>query len=126
MSERQTKGQVEAQIAAMITTFEREQMGQGPSRVRVWILEDLILIRLEGMLTPAEQRLSADPNGRYLLKQARTRLIENSRGVLEEMIERLTGVSAISLHSDLSIQTGERLLVLTLAENLGAKFVNGE
>lgn len=121
MSAKQSKGQVEAQIAAAMTTFEREQMGRGPREVRVWIIEDMILIRLHGVLTPAEERLSADANGRHLLKQVRTRLIENSRNVLEEAVEKLTGVSAISLHSDLSIRTGERVIVLTLAENLEAR-----
>jgi uncharacterized protein YbcI len=118
MSRAQSKGQVEASIAAMITGFEREQMGRGPREVRVWIVEDVILIRLKGVLTPAEEGLSADPNGRHLLKQMRTRLIENSRDVLQEAIEGLTGVPMISLHSDLSIRTGERVIVLTLAENL--------
>lgn len=122
MSTRQTKGQVEAQIAAMITSFEREQMGRGPKEVRVWIVEDLILIRLKGVLTPAEERLAGDPNGRHLLKQLRNRLIETSRAVVEEAIETITGVAMISLHSDLSIRTGERILVLTLAENLEARF----
>ena len=122
MSDVQTKGQVESQIAAMITTFEREQMGRGPSEVRVWIVEDIILIRLRDVLTPAEDRLVEDPNGRHLLKQMRTRLIENSRGVLEEAVKGLTGASMVSLHSDLSIRTGERIIVLTLAENLEARF----
>ena len=122
MSDVQTKGQVESQIAAMVTTFERDQMGRGPSEVRVWIVEDIILIRLRDVLTPAEDRLVEDPNGRHLLKQMRTRLIENSRGVLEEAVKGLTGASMVSLHSDLSIRTGERIIVLTLAENLEARF----
>jgi uncharacterized protein YbcI len=118
----QSKGQIEAQIAAIVTTFEREQMGRGPREVRAWIIEDLILIRLRGVLTPAEERLSVDPNGRHLLKGVRTRLIENSRDILEEAIGGLTGVSIVSLHSDLSIRTGERIIVLTLSENLEAQF----
>ncbi|MBN1661951.1 MAG: DUF2294 domain-containing protein [Anaerolineae bacterium] len=119
----QSKGQVEAQVAAAFTTFEREQMGRGPSEVRAWIVEDMIVIRLKDVLTPAERRLTEDPNGRYLLKGARTRLIENSRSLLDKEIENLTGMSVVSLHSDLSIRTGERIVVLTLAENLEARFL---
>ena len=117
-----TKGQVEAKIAAIVTSFEREQMGRGPKEVRAWIIEDLILIRLRGVLTPAETRLTEDPNGRHLLKSLRTRLIEHSRSALEAEIESVTGVPVISLHSDLSIRTGERIIVLTLADNLEAQF----
>ena len=90
--------------------------------MRARIVEDPILIRLKDMLTPAEKRLTEDPNGRHLLKSLRTRLIENSRGLLEEAIEGLTSVPTISLHSDLSIRTRERISVLTLAENLEARF----
>ncbi|MBN1661948.1 MAG: DUF2294 domain-containing protein, partial [Anaerolineae bacterium] len=89
---------------------------------RAWIVEDMILIRLKDVLTPAERRLTEDPNGRYLLKGLRTRLIENSRSVLDEAIKNLTGVSIVSLHSDLSIRTGERVIVLTLTENLESRF----
>jgi uncharacterized protein YbcI len=122
MLDGQTKGQLEAKIAALVTTFQREQMGRGPTEVRAWIVEDMILIRLKGVLTPAEERLKPDSNGRYLLKQVRTRLIETSRGILEEGIQALTGVSTISLHADLSIRVGEQILVLTLAEDLEARF----
>jgi len=118
----QSKGQVEAQIAAAFTTFEREQMGRGPSEVRARIVDDMIVIRLKDVLTPAERRLTEDPNSRYLLKGVRTRLIENSRSLLDQVIENLTGVAVVSLHSDLSIRTGERVVVFTLAENLEARF----
>jgi uncharacterized protein YbcI len=122
MADGQTKGQLEAKIAAFATTFEREQMGRGPKEVRAWIIEDMILIRLKGVLTAAEERLRPDSTGRYHLKQVRTRLIETSRRILEEGIESLTGVSTVSLHSDLSIRSGEQIILLTLAEDLEARF----
>lgn len=118
----QTRGQLEAKIAALVTTFAREQLGRGPSEARAWIVEDMILIRLKGVLTPAEERLKPDSTGRHLLKQTRTRLLETSRGILEEAIETVTGVPTISFHSDLSIRTGEQILVFTLVEDLEARF----
>ena len=122
MADEQTKGQTESKIAALAGTFVREQLGRGPKEVRAWIIEDMILIRLKGVLTPAEEKLKSDSNGRYMLKQMRMRLIETSRDALEEAIQALTGVSTISLHADLSIRTGEQVFVLTLAEDLEARF----
>jgi uncharacterized protein YbcI len=66
-------------------------MGRGPKEARTWIVKDMILIRLKGVPTPAEEKLKPDSKWRYLLKQVRTRLIETSRGILEEAIETLTG-----------------------------------
>jgi uncharacterized protein YbcI len=42
--------------------------------------------------------------------------------MLDEMIQGLTGVQVLSLHSDMSIKRGERVIVFTLAEDLEARF----
>jgi uncharacterized protein YbcI len=116
-----TKGQVEAKIAAAITQFEREHLGRGPHQVHAWIIQDLILVRLKRVLTPAEEKLARDPAGQRLVKEMRKQLIEGSRTMLDEMVLDLTGVQAVSLHSDISVKTGERIFVFTLAEDLEAK-----
>ena len=122
MSLTQTKGQLEAKIATAITQFDREHLGRGPHEVRAWIIQDMILLRLQGVLTPAEETLSRDPDGHRLIKEVRMQLIEGSRSLLDEMIQRLSGVEVVSLHSDMSIKQGERIIVFTLAEDLEAKF----
>ena len=121
MSPLQTKGQLEAKIATAITQFEREHLGRGPQEVRSWIIQDLILVRLKRVLTPAEEKLAQDPAGHRLVKEVRRQLIEGSRSMLDEMILDLAGVRVVSLHSDISVKTGERIIVFTLAENLEAK-----
>lgn len=117
-----TKGQLEAEIAKAITQFEREHLGRGPREARCWIIEDLILVRLRGVLTPAEERLARDPEGRSLVKQVRMQLMESSRPLLEDIIQRMTGIPLVSLHSDISTRTGERILVFSLAEDLETRF----
>ncbi len=121
MTGEQSKGQLEARIATALTQFEREHLGRGPREVRAWIIQDLILIRLRGVLTPAEEILSQDPAGCHLVKEVRTRLIEGSRAVLDELILSLTGVPVVSLYSDISIKTGERIIVFSLEEDLEAR-----
>jgi uncharacterized protein YbcI len=121
MSPFQTKGQLEAQIAAAITQFEREHLGRGPHEVRAWIIQDLIMVRLKRVLTPAEEKLARDPEGRRLVKEMRRQLIEGSRSLLDEMVLNLVGVEVVSLHSDISVRTGERILVFTLAGDLEAR-----
>jgi uncharacterized protein YbcI len=122
MSIAKTKGQLEAEIATAITQFDREHLGRGPHLVRAWIIQDMILLRLQGVLTPAEETLARDPDGHRLIKEVRRQLIEGSRALLDEMILRLTGVQVVSLHSDMSIKRGERVIVFTLAEDLESRF----
>jgi uncharacterized protein YbcI len=82
----------------------------------------MILLRLQGVLTPAEEKLARDSEGHRLIKEVRKQLIEGSREMLNEMIQGITGVEVLSLHSDMSIKRGERFIVFTLAEDLESRF----
>ncbi len=112
-----TKGQLEAEISEAITRFEREYMGRGPEETRVMIVEDCVLVRLRGVLTPAEAQLVQMDNrleGRRLVKRMRSELLENARPLLETVIGHITGCSIISMHTDISTVTGERMILFTL------------
>jgi uncharacterized protein YbcI len=122
MSNPETKGALEARISSAVTQFEREHLGRGPQEVRTWIIEDLVLVRLKGVLTPAEEKLSRDKDGHHLVRELRRQLLEGSRSMLDEMILSLTGIRVASLHSDISTKTGERVIVFTLSEDLEARF----
>lgn len=112
-----TQGEIESAISEGMGRFELEYMGRGPKSVRAHLLDDLIVVRLQGVLTAAEQHLvmSAPPEkGRDLLKQVRTHLIEIARPTMMAMIEGITGVKVVSLHHDISTLTGEEVILFTL------------
>jgi uncharacterized protein YbcI len=113
-----TQGEIEAAICAGITQFEQHYMGRGPKSIHAHLIDDLLVVRLTGVLTAAEQQLvkSLSPEkGRDLLKQVRTHLIETARPVMEAMVEGVTRVKVLSVHHDISTMTGEELVVFTLA-----------
>jgi uncharacterized protein YbcI len=112
-----TQGEIEAAVCEGITRFQQEYMGRGPKDIHAHLIDDLLIVRLEGVLTAAEQQLvkSQAEKGRDLLKQVRTHLIETARPVMEAMLEVATGVKVLSLHHDISTVSGEEILVFTLA-----------
>ena len=114
-----TQGEIEAAICDLIRRFELEYMGRGPKDVRTYLVGELLVVRLQGVLTAAERHLvqsltSAD--GRDLLKQVRSQLIESARPMMVAMVQEVAGAKVISLHHDISTITGEELIVFTLAE----------
>ena len=117
-----TKGQMEAAISNALISFEKEHMGRGPVEAKTYIIQDIVMIRLNGVLTPAESHLAKDDEGIQLIKQVRTKLIENAQEMLGEIIKEITGISPVSLHTDISTKTGERFIIITLAEELESKF----
>jgi uncharacterized protein YbcI len=113
-----TQGEIEAAVCDGMTRFEQEYMGRGPKDIRTYLIGDLLVVRLRGVLTAAEQQLVkalAAEKGRDLLKQVRTHLLETARSLMETMVEEATGVKVLSLHHDVSTVTGEEVVVFTLA-----------
>ena len=115
-----TQGEIEAAVCEGINRFEREYMGRGPKDIHAHLIGDLLVVRLHGVLTAAEQQLVKSlqaEKGRDLLKQVRTQLIETARPILEVMVQDVTGVKMLSLHHDISTATGEEVVLFTLAES---------
>jgi uncharacterized protein YbcI len=113
-----TQGEIEAAVCEVVSRFEQEYMGRGPKDIHAHLIGDLLVVRLQGVLTAAEQHLVTmlpSEKGRDLLKQVRTQLIETARPVLEEMIVKTTGVKVRSLHHDISTATGEEVVLFALA-----------
>ena len=115
-----TQGEIESAISEGMGRFEQEYMGRGPKDVRAYLLDDLVVVRLKGVLTAAEQHLVKKlptEKGRDLLKEVRSHLIEIARPTMAEMVQAITGVKVVSLHHDISTLTGEEVVLFTLAES---------
>ena len=121
-------GDLEAQIGRAVIHFEKEFMGRGPLETRTYLLDDLILIRLKGVLTPAERKLSESQSDRssYLLKQVRNELLSSGRPMLEAVVHDILGVAVQSIHTDISTKTGERIIVITLQQRPDFTRTGGE
>ena len=114
-----TQGEIEAAVCKGMSHFEQEYMGRGPKDIRAHLIGDLLVVRLKGVLTAAEQHLVTTlpaEKGRDLLKQVRTQLIETARPALETVIHDITGIMPRSLHHDISTHTGEEIVIFTLQE----------
>ena len=115
-----TQGEIEAAVCQGIASFEQEYMGRGPKDIQTHLHGDLLVVRLRGVLTAAEQHLVQTlipEKGRDLLKQVRAQLIELARPVLDAMVDAATGVKVLSLHHDISTVTGEEIVVFTLTQS---------
>lgn len=113
-----TRGEIEAAICEGMAHFEQKYMGRGPADIRAHLIGDLLVVRLQGVLTVAERNLvnHSQEKGRDLLKQIRSQLIEVARPTLESLVRSITGVKLVSLHHDISTVTGEQVVVFTLAK----------
>jgi uncharacterized protein YbcI len=113
-----TKGEIEAEISRAIVQFEIDYMGRGPKETRVHVVEDLVMVRLKGVLTPAEEQLTKSTDGKELVKKMRATLIDKARPLLYQVVGDITGTKILDLHTDISTESGERMFVFALDSNL--------
>jgi uncharacterized protein YbcI len=131
-----SQGEIEAAVCDGISRFQQEFVGRGPRDIHAHLVGPLLVVRLQGVLTPAERQLVApyhdgsagsegngatssneNGNGRSLLKQVRAHMVATGRPRLREIVEEATGVPLVSVHHDISTLTGEEVIVFSLASS---------
>jgi uncharacterized protein YbcI len=115
-----TQDEIAATICEGITRFEQDYMGRGSKDIHTHLIGDLVLVRLKGVLTEAEQQLVKTlpaEKGRDLLKQVRSHLIKTARPVMKAMVEKVTGMTVVRLHHDISMVSGKAVVLFTLASS---------
>jgi uncharacterized protein YbcI len=101
-----------------IIKFEQEFLGRGPDEVRAFVVRDLVVVRLKGVLTPAERQLAKTVEGVEMVKRLRQNLIAQGRDKLCEQISEITGAKILGLFTDIDVQLGERVFVFTVDREL--------
>lgn len=122
MKDGQTKGEAESAIRNAIIKFEQEFMGRGPEDVRAFIIKDIVLVRLKGVLTPAERQLAKTAEGIEMVRRLRQNLIAQGREKLSQQVDEIVRAKTIGLFTDIDTQIGERIIVFTLDRDIESTF----
>ena len=118
MNSGRTKTEIESAIRIAIIKFEQEFMGRGPDDVRTFVVRDLVVVRLKGVLTPAERQLAKTVEGVDMVKRLRQNLIALGRDKLCEQVSEITGSNAVALFTDIDVQLGERVFVFAVDRDI--------
>lgn len=113
-----SKGQMEDEITKALIQWEKEFKGRGPTEARTDIIRDMVIVVLRGILSQAEQQLSRNLEGMALVKELRRQLVEQGRPQLEVIVNQITSRKVVSLHTDVSTKTGERIFVFMMDKNI--------
>jgi uncharacterized protein YbcI len=118
-----TKGMVESEISKALTQWEKDYLGRGSVSVKTDLLRNMIIVTLRGILTPAEYALCETQEGRISVKRTRADLVESGEKDLKEIIRSIIGEQVLSIHTDLSTRTGERIIVFKLENDVEKNFL---
>lgn len=117
-----SKQEIESAVSQAMTKFLKEQMGEQAEQVITQVVGDTIIVRFKGVLPPAERHMIKNQEGVKLIKELKVKLIERARPILEAMIKSLTDAEVIDIHSDITLETGERIEIFTLNKDLEKRY----
>jgi uncharacterized protein YbcI len=112
-----TIGIISDNISKEVTKFYAKNLGHGPRETRVYILEDMVIVRLKGKLLPIEEKLIEGNEGISMVKDIREKLHEILTINLGKIVNQITKRTVVSSHSDISTKTGEMIEVYILDKN---------
>lgn len=115
-----SRGEIEAAVCGAVARFQQDYLGRGPRDIQTRLIDATLVVHLRGVLSVAEQRLlegpaAADGRGAELVRQLRSHLVLTGRPVLEGLVADATGSRPVNVHHDISLVTGEEVIVVTLA-----------
>lgn len=113
-----SKGELEAAVCNLVNRFHRDITGRGPRQITATIQDGTVYIRLQGVLTVAEERLVAGSpspqDGTELVRQMRDRLIRTARSALLEALAGTLGQEPETMMHDVAPQADEEMFVFNL------------
>ncbi len=112
-----SKGQIQDILTKKAISFYRDVFGVGPKQATTYIIEDMIIFRLQTELLPVERKLLTKKSGIKLVKNLRQNLHDSTIEEVSKIIKEITNQTVISAHSDLSTKTGEILEIFILESN---------
>lgn len=112
-----TKGQIEDAITKIAIKFYFDILGVGPMKAKTYIIEDMIIVRLNGNLLPIEKKLLKGKRGVEVVKNIRQNIHELTISEITKSINDITGHNVVSAHRDISTRTGEIAYIFVLDNN---------
>jgi len=112
------KEEIEAAVCQGIKRIEDDFMGWGLKDIHACLVGNHLLVLFQGIWTEGELQLvksASAGKGWDVLKQVRSQMFETGRPVLEELVQEVTGVKALSMHYDINNLTGKEIVLFTLA-----------
>lgn len=102
-------------LAEAVSQFECENFHRSARRVRVHCVDDLVLLRLQGVLSPAERSLAESREGQTLMRQLLLREFDELQELLALRLNNVFAVRRVqSLSVDLDPVADERLIICRL------------
>jgi len=118
-SDQQGDGQLATAISTMVVRVLREHTGRGPTKSRTHLIDDLVCVVVQDILTRAERTLVAG-GLTALVVSARKALHDAMRAELTAGVEELTGRGVLACFSDNVFDPDMTLQAFLLAPAAGA------
>ena len=109
------QGEMLAAISNAMVQAKKRSYGKGPTKARTYVNDDVVLVVMEGGLTPNEETL-LDAGHEALVREYRLRFQEAVASTLKADVARLLGRPVLSYHSQIVFRPTRVFEIFVLGE----------
>ena len=97
--------------------FFEEQMG-GSGAIEIKVVDDLILLRCKGALSPSEVNAATFKAGRFLLRETSEGLCQELKPDLKTLLYEITGLRLLDMGAVLFVERREKLYLFLMSDTV--------
>lgn len=109
----------EMEFNDIIRKLRKELFGKGPEKIQTRFVENMAITTLYGNLTPTEKFIARIPEGKEMVHNARTRMIQEVySNRIPEGLEEIAGSRLVHLFNDINVDEDIAVSVFVFENNI--------
>lgn len=104
----------EEEICSVFKNFEENYWEKKSQQVEAYSIRDILVIRSQGSLSPAEEQLVKNEEGKILLKELKIKELSSIKNILKFLLENKLNIQILSLVIDNTPELDETIIVCRL------------
>lgn len=98
--------------------LHREFYGRGPLNFKLYVVDDIIVIKYKGVLSESEKQIAETSDGAEMIKNIRRRGFDINLDKLKFEVENFLNTKILNVFTDILPKDDEKVTVFTFTENL--------
>jgi uncharacterized protein YbcI len=107
---------IQDRILLTFNSIHQKYIERKPKTARVYQVDDLLIYRAKGILSPAEARLITDDEGGNMLRGFMIRQWDELKPVIRHQIQKIVNHSVLGITVDVCVEEDEIMIICRMAK----------
>lgn len=107
---------VQDRILLTFNSIHQKYIDRNPKTGRIYQVDDLLIYRAKGILSPAEARLLSDDEGGNMLRDFMIRQWDELKPIIRHQIQKIVNHPVLGITVDVCVEEDELMIICRMAK----------